>query len=195
MIKINLLGVPKPKSKRGGVSAPSISMGVGAGPSPALAVVIVGLLALGANGYWYWSLDSAAKTLQVRKTEAEKKRTELSEIKRSYEELVKRRDQYQRRIDVIDQLRAAQTGPVNLLSTIADTVNNTDAVWLTTMTETGSRIDLEGSALSLSAVANFIANLKSTGYFSSIEIKESYQDSRVKEMPAFNFILACQKKA
>ena len=33
---------------------------------------------------------------------------------------------------MIDQLRAAQAGPVNLLNMIGDTVNGTEAVWLST---------------------------------------------------------------
>jgi len=35
-------------------------------------------------------------------------------------------------VDVIDQLRT-QSGPVNLLSMIGDTVNGTEAVWLNSM--------------------------------------------------------------
>ena len=35
-------------------------------------------------------------------------------------------------MDVIDQLRAAQAGPVKLLDTIGQTVNGTEAVWLNT---------------------------------------------------------------
>ncbi len=68
-------------------------------------------------------------------------------------------------MDVIDQLRAGQAGPVNLLNMLGETVNGTEAVWLNTMKDQGASVDIEGMALSTDAVANLIANLQKTGYF------------------------------
>ena len=48
-------------------------------------------------------------------------------------------------------------------------------------------------ALSADAVASLIQNLQKTGYFKSIEIKETFQDETYKEMQAFSFILTCEK--
>jgi Tfp pilus assembly protein PilN len=98
-------------------------------------------------------------------------------------------------VDVIDQLRAAQHGPVDLLNTIGDTINSTEAVWLNTMKDQGPAISIEGMALSTDAVANLIANLQKTGYFKNIEIKETFQDEQVKNMQAFQFTLTCEKKS
>ena len=94
---------------------------------------------------------------------------------------------------IIDQLRAKQTGPVDLLNTVGSTVNNTEAVWLNWMKDQGGAIDLEGLALSQDAVANLITNLQKTGYFKNVEIKETFQDAQVKEVQAFLFTLSCQK--
>jgi len=79
------------------------------------------------------------------------------------------------------------------MDTIGQTVNGTEAVWLNTMKDTGTSIDIEGMALSTDAVASLIANLQKTGYFKNIEIKETYQDDTYKEMQAFNFTLTCEK--
>jgi Tfp pilus assembly protein PilN len=49
-------------------------------------------------------------------------------------------------------------------------------------------------ALSIDAVANLMANLKRTGYFKNVEMKESYQDDQVKTMQAFVFTLVCEKQ-
>jgi Tfp pilus assembly protein PilN len=100
---------------------------------------------------------------------------------------------YKRRVDVIDQLRNNQTGPVGLLSMIADTVNSTEAVWLNSMQDQGANVAIDGTALSSDAVANLISNLQKTGFFRNIEIKESYQDESVKDMQAFQFTLTCEK--
>ena len=102
-------------------------------------------------------------------------------------------ENYKRRVDVIDQLRAAQAGPVNLLNTIGQTVNSTEAVWLNSMKDQGTSVDIDGMALSTDAVASLISNLQKTGYFTNIEIKETYQDDTFKEMQAFNFTLTCEK--
>jgi type IV pilus assembly protein PilN len=96
-------------------------------------------------------------------------------------------------VDVIDQLRSNQTGPVNLLAMVGETVNNTEAVWLNNMKDQGTSVDIEGMALSSDAVANLISNLQKTGYFRNVEIKESIQDDSVKDMQAFTFTLTCEK--
>jgi Tfp pilus assembly protein PilN len=76
---------------------------------------------------------------------------------------------------------------------VGTTVNNTEAVWLNTMKDSGNSIDIEGLALSHDAVANLITNLQKTGYFRAVEIKETYQDDTVKDMQAFQFTLSCEK--
>jgi Tfp pilus assembly protein PilN len=97
-------------------------------------------------------------------------------------------------VDVIDGLRAAQSGgPVNLMAMLGQTVNNTEAVWLSKMDDSGPSVNLEGMALSADAVANLIANLQKTGYFKNVEIKETFQDETIKDMQAFQFTLTCEK--
>ena len=76
---------------------------------------------------------------------------------------------------------------------IGDTVNKTDAVWLNSMKDEGTSINLDGIALSVDAVAQLMKNLKATGYFRNIEIKESFQDDVVKDVTAFTFTLVCEK--
>jgi len=77
--------------------------------------------------------------------------------------------------------------------TIADTVNGTEAVWLNSLQDQGPSVAIDGTALSSDAVANLISNLQKTGFFSNIEIKETYQDDTVKDMQAFQFTLTCSK--
>jgi len=191
MIRINLLGAPKPKNKRS--SVPTVTLEMGEPGSPKIKILIVLLLAASVNGLYWYRLDkesvSIAKKIQV----AEQKNRELAEVKAKYLERQREADNYKRRVDVIDQLRANQSGPVELLNTIGDTVNSTEAVWLTTMKDMGGSVDLEGTALSTDAVAMLIQNLQKTGRFKNIEIKETFQDDSVKDMQAFQFSLTCEK--
>jgi Tfp pilus assembly protein PilN len=124
---------------------------------------------------------------------AEQKNRELADVKARYLERQRQAENYKRRVDVIDQLRASQAGPVYLLNTVGETVNKTEAVWLNSMKDQGTSIDIQGMALSSDAVATLIANLQKTGYFNNIEIKETYQDESYKEMQAFQFTLTCEK--
>ena len=70
---------------------------------------------------------------------------------------------------------------------IGDTVNATDAVWLSKMNDDGPNVNIEGTALSIDAVANLMANLKRTGYFKTVEMKESYQDDQVHDHAGVRF--------
>ena len=194
MIRINLLGAPKPKNKRGSAAASAAAvMEVGDAGSPRLKVIVIVALAAALNfAYWY-QLDKTKKSVQAKMQVAEQKNRELADVKTRYLERQRQADSYKRRVDVIDQLRAGQAGPVSLLNTIGETVNNTEAVWLNSMKDQGAAIDIEGMALSTDAVATLISNLQKTGYFKNIEIKETFQDDTYKEMQAFQFTLTCEK--
>jgi Tfp pilus assembly protein PilN len=194
MIKINLLENSKGKNKRGGSSGPSMpTMEMGDMGSPKLKIlavlVIAGLFNL---GYWY-RLDHQAKAIAEHMKVAEQKNRELGDVKARFLERQMQADNYKRRVDVIDGLRSNQSGPVNLLAMLGETVNNTEAVWLNKMDDQGPSVNLEGTALSTDAVANLIANLQKTGYFRTVEIKETYQDEAIKDMQAFQFTLTCEK--
>ncbi len=191
MIRINLLGVPKPKKgKRAAV--PTMA---GEGPNPMLVGVVVLLIGAAAMGAWWWKLNNDAKAIAKRMDEANRKFQALSVVKAKYEDRQKQADLYQRRIKVIDDLRAEQKGPSELLTMIGDTVNATDGVWLDKMIDQGASIDIQGMSLSVHGVANLMEALQKTGKFKSVEIKESYQDNTVKDMQAFVFTLTCAKKS
>jgi Tfp pilus assembly protein PilN len=195
MIKINLLENSKGKGKRGGGGAAAAlpAMEMGDMGSPKIKVLIVVLVA-GALNYGYWHrLDQQTKSIAAQMQAAEQKNRELSDVKARFLERQRQADTYKRRVDVIDQLRKAQTGPVNLLAMLGQTVNDTEAVWLRKMDDTGPSVDLEGTALSTDAVANLIGNLQKTGFFKTVEIKETYQDEQIKDMQAFQFTLTCEK--
>jgi len=196
MIKINLLETAKGKGKRGGGGPSMPSMEVGDMGSPKLKVlVVVVLFGLGNLMFWY-HLDRQGKVIAKQMANAEEQNRELADVKARFLERQTQADAYQRRVDVIKQLQAGQTtGPVNLLAMMGETVNNTEAVWLTKMDDTGATVSVVGTALSTDAVANLIANLQKTGFFKTVEIKETFQDEGFKDMQAFQFTLNCDKAA
>jgi type IV pilus assembly protein PilN len=192
MIRINLLEAPKPKHKRSAM--PSMpTMEVGDVGSPRLKVLLAVGLAAAFNLYTWYHLDAQKKSIEQNMAKAEQKNRELADVKVRYMARQREAENYKRRVDVIDQLRSNQAGPVNLMAMLGETVNNTEAIWLNNMKDQGASVDIEGMALSEDAVANLISNLQKTGYFRTVEIKDSYQDESIKDMQAFQFTLTCEK--
>ena len=192
MIRINLLEAPKPKNKRSAMPSMPI-MEVGDVGSPRLKVLLAFGLAAAFNLYTWYHIDAQKKDIAQKMVQAEQKNREPADVKQRYMARQHEAENYKRRVDVIDQLRNNQTGPVNLMAMVGETVNNTEAVWLNNMKDQGTSVDIEGMALSSDAVANLISNLQKTGYFRNVEIKESIQDETVKDMQAFQFTLTCEK--
>ena len=198
MIKINLSSAPKPKRGKGSRTATTTQMvdmgGGGGGGSPVLLIAVALVVALGFAGFRYNSAQNTATRIANETKQAEAENRRLAAVKAKYDQEQKVKDNYERRVKVIDDLRAAQAGPVNLLTMISDTVNGTDAVWLNSMQDAGGQIKIDGTALSATAVANLIKNLQKTGYFKTVEMTETQEDAQAKELQAFNFKLVCEKQ-
>jgi Tfp pilus assembly protein PilN len=193
MIRINLSSLAPAKTKRGGkrASTPTLSM-PGEGPN----IVVMLLLAVAVTGVicYFFQYQVNQKTAQLNKemTQAMAENQRLAVVKAQYEASRKKADVFERRVHVIDELKQNQKGPVDVLNLVADTVNKTDAVWLNSMTSDGRSLDFIGMALSADAVADLMSNLRKTGAFKTVEIKETSQDSTVKELQAFKFELICE---
>lgn len=188
MIRINLLGVPR---KTRGKRAAAVSVpGEGSSTMVLALVVVLGLGVAVAASYMWVTREHDRLDKSLQRATAENMR--LADVKAKYEASKRKADMFERRVKVIDELKEAQKGPVNLLNLVADTVNKTDAVWLDSMTSDGKNLNFVGMALSADAVADLMTNLRKTGAFKTVEIKETSQDATVKELQAFKFELTCE---
>ena len=193
MIRINLSGAPRPKKGKRGGAAVSVPTMAGEGPNPMVVIAVLAIIGVVGNGYYYMRLSNQAKQIAVEKQKATDENKRLATVKAKYDEAEKQKEVFRKRVEVIDKLRKAQSGPVDLLNTIGSTVNSTDAVWLNTMRDDGRTIALDGNALSANAVAKLITNLKSTGYFKNVEIRETFQAPGSQSMTLFSFSIVCEK--
>ena len=189
MIQINLLGLPKPKKGKRAAAA-SIA---GEGPNPIVLIGIALILAAGLLAGGWWKFDADKKRIEKDMAAAQKESQELALAKSKYDEREAQRRIFEQRVKVIEDLRARASGPVDLLSMIGSTINNTEGVWLSTLKEDGRTVNIDGQALSVHQVASLMKNLQSTGYFRTVELKETQQDPQVKEMQQFNFTLVCER--
>jgi Tfp pilus assembly protein PilN len=173
-----------------GAAAASVA---GEGPNPMVVIMVAILIAVGVLGFGYWKIGADKKRIDKEMAAAQKESQELALAKSKYDEREAQRKIFEQRVKVIEDLRAKASGPVDLLSMIGTTVNSTEGVWLNAMKEDGHNVNIDGSALSVHQVATLMKNLQNTGYFRSVELKETQQDPQVKEMQQFNFTLVCER--
>jgi Tfp pilus assembly protein PilN len=184
MIRIILLGRARPKPQRQAVPLEATLQVVFF-----LAAMVVALGVL----YYNWHSTNEQITevrLHIQKQSGEKAR--LEKLKMQVDEFERQKGVLQQRINIIEQLQRNRTGGQELLNALADTVTRTDTLWLTSLNRQGNGLTIVGTAGSINAVANFITQLKHSGYFDQIEIKESTQDTKNSDIQTFAFTLTAQ---
>src|SRR3990172_3959098 len=124
MIRINLLGRPRPKVKRRVALAGTLQLVLFVVPVLVAVVVLVLQLVLIKS-------DIAKLHTDIEQKESEKRTmAQLEEETKEYEEEQRR---LQGRLDVIENLKRNQAGPVRLLEAVGNTVSLTETLWLTSM--------------------------------------------------------------
>ena len=184
MIRINLLGRSRPKAVRTAVPLEATLQIVFLAAALALSF---GLLY---GHYWQMDKEDRALLMHIQMQKGEKAR--LEQMKQQVDNFESQKQILQQRISVIETLQRNRVGGQQLLDAIANTVSRTDTLWLTTVNRNGDNLAITGSAGSVNAVANFITQLKRSGYFQQVEIKESHQDEANKAVQVFEFSLTAQ---
>ena len=181
MIRINLLGQARPKAARRAVPLEATLQ--------ILLLVLCIVAAVAFLGVHYYQLNKEIGETQTKIRNLQGEKARLENLKQQVENFDRQKAVLQQRIAVIEDLQRNRTGGQELLDMIATTVTRSDALWLTSMTRKGNALTFEGSAASINAVANFITQLKRSGYFKNVEIKESHQDDKNPAVQTFVFIL------
>lgn len=184
MIRINLLGRIRPKAARKAVPLEATLQ----------LVFLVAALAVGFGLLYvhYWQMDKEDRALLVHIQKQTGEKARLEQLKQQVDNFEKQKVVLQQRISIIEQLQRNRTGGQELLDAIANTVSRTDTLWLSSVDRKGDALTINGSAGSINAVANFITQLKRSGYFQQVEIRESHQDESNKAVQIFLFSLTTQ---
>jgi Tfp pilus assembly protein PilN len=148
-------------------------------------MLIVAGLALGAvvGGGW-WVIEKSKlsdKREQVATKQVEAQR--LESIIKEVEEYQKRKDSLQKRIDLINQLKQNQKGPVKIMDRVSQDLP--DLVWLDRMNMSGGLITISGRGLNPNAIANFVENVKNDPLFEEPDLSSLNQAS--VNPPVYNF--------
>lgn len=184
MIRINLLGLARPKVKAKAVPLEAKLQGL-------FLVLAVVLAAVWLGVHWY-TLQDRLKALDADIARKQADKTRMAQLQKEIDQFDRRKKLLQSRVDVIEALRKGQSGPYQLLDQLGSIVNRTDSLWLTSIEQKGNKLAIDGQAASVNSVANFISNLKRSGLFKEVEIKESFQDDRTPGVTNFVFSLTAE---
>lgn len=184
MIRINLLGRTRPKATRSAMPIEATLQYI------LLAIALIASCGILYGHYMLMDRENKQVLAHIQKQLGEKAR--LEQLKVQVENFEKQKTVLQQRISVIEQLQRNRTGGQEFLDAVANTVSRTDTLWLTSVDRKGDGLTINGAAGSINAVANYITQLKRSGYFQNVEIKESHQDDTNKAVEVFVFSLTAQ---
>ncbi len=157
MIRINLLGVERQAARKSGGAFLPKTMGEAAPLIGAVALIA----AVAGIGWWHTSLQREATQLtaqlEVKRQEAARLKTVAAEVKR----FEARRDQLQRRVSLIEELRKGQSVPVQFLDHVSRSLP--DMLWLTALQQEAGAITIQGRSTTLIGLSDFVGNLASNG--------------------------------
>jgi type IV pilus assembly protein PilN len=150
MIRINLLGVERTKTRK----LPTFTIQA---QQLTIACSLILVASLAGIGWWFWTLRQTAAQVETDIATAQQEQQRLQSVLAEVRQFEGRRSQLQQRVQLIEQLRAGQTLPVQLLDHISRSVP--EMLWLTDMDQKGDALTIQGRCNTLIAAADFVTNL------------------------------------
>ncbi|HET9315200.1 MAG TPA: PilN domain-containing protein, partial [Vicinamibacteria bacterium] len=171
MIRVNLLAADRPtkKSKRPSAAPGSVQAYL------FLGLFATGAIALCALGYLWQSAQ--LRKLDAEIAQAQQRQKELQAIKKQVDDLEMKRATFQRKVDLIERLKAEQSAPVHMLDEVSKALP--DFVWLSGMEQSGERVKLAGQSNSLASIAEFMSRLQETKWFSTVDLVTSVESNNL----------------
>jgi type IV pilus assembly protein PilN len=190
MIKINLLSEGK---RPAAVRKKAVAKTGGADVGQYLLVLglVLGGLGLAAM-YWVWKGRVEEKTEEVRVAQQEV--DALAEVIKEVEEFKAKKAELERKIGIINDLKANQRGPVRIMDYISRALP--ELLWLDRLKMDNDSIEIEGRAFNTNAVAAFIENLDKVPEFDEPILKSTEEQTGgvYKFVVNFNYSFASKAK-
>ncbi|MED5373095.1 MAG: PilN domain-containing protein [Myxococcota bacterium] len=133
----------------------------------ALAGLALGVVVLALGGL-YVVVGSQASTLSAENQQLQTEIDNLKAIVVEVDEFERKKEEYNRKLDVIRRLKAGQEGPVHMLDELS--LATPEKLTITGLKERGGNIELSGLAVSYEVVAQFLTNLERSAWFKDVEL-------------------------
>ena len=175
MIRINLVAPERATEKKSKktVSTPSAP---GAFQAYLLLTLFAGGAAFLCAALW-WLQTAKLRDLDSRIAADEKRQRDLQAIKVQVDAFQKKKILLERKVELIERLKAQQKGPVHMLDEISKALP--DYVWMTSLDEAAGKVTFAGESNSLTAVADFISALQRSGWFSQVDLLSSTENNNI----------------
>jgi len=154
VIQVNLLGAVPRAPRRAWLPADQKSAAAG------LVLLVVTAVVVGG---WWWQTARAQRVIDTQMGLAQADLTRLKSAAVLVDRAVARKLELTERLGLIDRLHRTQRAPVELLETISRSVP--DGLWLLELKQTGNAVQIEGRAVSLTALTDFVERLQTSGRF------------------------------
>jgi len=186
MIKINLVSegkrpvVSRKTKERLGIA------GLALGEGLFLVALLLGALAVG--GYW-WYLRGQVQQREQAIAAAQKEVDELAQVLQEVEEYKIKKEKLEHKINIINELKRAQWGPVRIMDQISNALP--ELLWLDNLTLQAGNIELRGKAFNTNQIAAFIENLGKVPEFQEPRLRDTSKQGPVYSFAiTFNFSVA-----
>jgi type IV pilus assembly protein PilN len=130
----------------------------------ALVLLLVG----GGIGFVHSEMNDRIVTARARVGQMQR---DIDQFKPQLEQVAafrKKKAQLEKKIDVIDELDRARSGPVRVMSELAS--RTPERLWLTSVSTSGGTIHLKGASLDNELVAVFLRGLGDSEFFDEVDL-------------------------
>ena len=159
-----------------------------------IGLLILGLVLIG--GAVFYLNQRATRELRVAEQTIEQLEANIARYK-PQQELVakfkKQKKQLQDKLDVIDSLEQARTGPVRVLDELA--TNVPERLWLTKLETKGKSITIEGESIDTGVVADFLRSLNASRFFENVDLDKTAGGKVVDGIRLVNFAIRADMAA
>jgi len=172
MIEINLL--PHREARRAADLRESI------------ALLVLGLVLI-IGGVLFFN-DQVDEQVGMAKTVVEQLESDIAHYKpqeKQVEEFKKEKSELEDKLEVIDGLDRARTGPVRMFDELS--AHTPERLWLTSLQTDSGRIKLVGDSLDNGVVADFLRGLNASEYFANVDLLKTGRGKAVNGVRLVSF--------
>lgn len=189
MIKINLLSEGKRTAVRKAKPAASLLEGKDIGQYLIVVGLLIGALA---SGYSWWTIKEKIADQEEEIAAARSEVEALGAVIQEVEDYKAKKAELERKIGIINDLKANQKGPVRVMDYISRSLP--ELLWIDRMTMNATTIVVEGRAFNTNAVAAFIENLDRVLEFEEPTLRDATEQSGTyRYVIDFNYNFAAPK--
>ena len=129
------------------------------------------LLTVGALGLYHSRLSDEIEVTDAR---IRQMRNDIDQFKPQLDQVAafkKRKNELEKKIDVIDGLDRARSGPVRMMSELSE--RTPDRLWIKSLVTRDGTVSLRGESLDNEIVALFLKNLNESKYFTKVDLNKT----------------------